>query len=269
MSTTIGIIGTGAIAEAVVIGLCTKENPPEQILLSPRNAKRAERLAEQYSDVAVASNNQSVIDNSNWVFLAVRPQVAEEVLKAHRFKPDQRVLSFMAGISISHLRELVEPAEHIVRMNPLPAIARHEGPILLSPPSEEIAELFRGMGSLIQVEEEFQLETFCAVTGLMAPYFGLLDQCVNWLSSNGIEESKAFDFVGALYECLGRTPRNFTDNDFGEVAKEHATPQGFNEHALRELMRLGWYNDVSNVLDLLNRRLEGKAGFEDHVDSAS
>ena len=49
------------------------------------------------------------------------------------------------------------------------------------------------------------------------------------------------------------------------MAKEHATPQGFNEHALRELTNLGWYGDVSDVLDLLNRRLEGKANFEDKV----
>ena len=34
MSKTIGIIGTGAIAEAVVIGLCNKTNPPKKIVLS-------------------------------------------------------------------------------------------------------------------------------------------------------------------------------------------------------------------------------------------
>ena len=159
----------------------------------------------------------------------------------------------------------MEPATQIVRMIPLPAIARHEGPIIMSPPSQEIAALFEKLGSLVQVEHEHQLETFCAVTGLMAPYFGLLDQCVNWLSAQGIDESKAFDFVGALFEALGRTPRDTNEKDFGNVAKEHATPQGFNEHALRELTNLGWYGDVSDVLDLLNRRLEGKANFEDKV----
>lgn len=263
MSKSIGIIGTGAIAEAVVIGLSTKAIPPEQILLSPRNAERAQRLADRFPSVAIADDNQTVIDNSDLVFIAVRPQVAEEVLSKLRFREDQRVLSFMAGVSIERLKAYVKPSKQIVRMNPLPAIARHEGPILLSPPSQEIAELFQDTGSLIQVEEEAQLETFCAVTGLMAPYFALLDQCVDWLRRNGIDESKAFDFVGALYESLGRTPQDSTEKDFGKVATEHATPQGFNEHALRELKKIGWYGDVSNVLDLLNRRLEGKADFED------
>lgn len=263
----IGIIGTGAIAEAVIIGLCTKEEPPESILLSPRNEQRAIRLAKKFVNVSIAADNQAVLDGSNLIFLAVRPQVVEEVCEKLNFKEHQPVLSFISGISIGKLEALLEPTTQIVRMIPLPAISRHEGPILMSPPSPEIAELFQGTGSLIQVEQEEQLEILCSVTGLMAPYFGLLDQCVDWLSKNGIDESRAFDFVGALYECLGHTPRDSTEKDFGKVAKEHATPEGFNEHAFRELSRIGWYEDVSDVLDLLKKRLDGLASFEDQIDS--
>ena len=265
MHHTLGIIGTGAIAEAVVTGLCTSSQPPQRILLSPRNTNRAQNLAGRFSQVAIGADNQAVLDSSDWVVLAVRPQVVGPVMQELRFQSGHRILSFMAGISIEQLKVLVKPASNIVRMNPLPAIARHEGPILMSPPSGEIAHLFQGLGSLIQLEREDQLETFCAVTGLMAPYFGLLDQCTNWLASKGIDESQAFDFVGALYRCLGQTPQDSTEYDFGKVAQEHATPQGFNEHALRELKRIGWFDDVSDVLDLLNRRLEGKASFEDQV----
>jgi pyrroline-5-carboxylate reductase len=265
MSTTIGIIGIGAIAEAVVMGLCKKAESPKKILLSPRNKQRAEQLAKRFSNVEIARDNQAVISASDIVFLAVRPQVVEDVLRELSFKAEQRVVSFISGYPIKQLEGLIEPTKHIVRMIPLPAIARHEGPILMSPPSQEIAKLFQEMGSLAQVEQEDQLEILSAVTGLMAPYFGLLDQCVDWLSTNGIDESKAFDFVGALFEVLGRTPRDSTEKDFSKVAKEHATPQGFNEQALRELTKIGWYGDVSEVLDLLSRRLAGKARFEDGV----
>lgn len=267
MSNTIGIIGTGAIAEAVVIGLCTQSDPPEKILLSPRNKQRAKHLAERFSNVDIGSDNQTVVSRSDVIFLGIRPQVVGEVLQELTFIPDQTVLSFIAGVSIDQLRPLVCPAKEIVRMIPLPANARHEGPILMSPPSEPIAELFKELGSLIQLEREDQLETFCATTGLMASYFGLLDQCTHWLTSKGIDESKAFDFVSALFKCLGETPVDTSEKDFGKVAKEHATPQGFNEHALRELKRIGWYRDVSAILDLLNRRLDGKAGFEDEVEN--
>lgn len=265
MSKTIGIIGTGAIAEAVVIGFCNKADPPRKIVLSPRNKQRAKQLAERFSNIEIGRDNQAVIEASDLVFLAVRPQVADEVLKGLAFTAEQQVVSFIAGYSITQLKGLIESARTVVRMIPLPALARHEGPIIMSPPSQELAELFQGLGSLVQVKQEDQLETLCALTGLMAPYFGLLDQCVDWLTRKGIDKSKAINFVGALFETLGRTPRDSTKQDFSQVASEHATPQGFNEQALRELTQLGWYGNVSDVLDLLRRRLEGKAGFEDGV----
>lgn len=266
MNKTIGIIGTGAIAEAVVTGLCRKVHPPEKILLSPRNAHRAASLAGKFPNVSVASDNRMVVSASGLVFLAVRPQVVETVLSKLTFEEDQRIVSFIAGFPIKRLEELVASSRKIVRMIPLPAIARHEGPLILSPPSAEIAELFQDLGSLIQVKKEEHLETLCAVTGMMAPYFGLLDQCVGWLSGHGIDESQAFEFVGALFQVLGHTPRDAREKDFSKVAKEHATPQGLNEQALRELTKIGWYGNVSKVLDLLHRRLEGKADFEAGID---
>ena len=81
MSKTIGIIGTGAIAEAVVIGLCTQSNPPENILLSPRNKHRAKQLAERFSNVDIGSDNQTVVSKSDVIFLGIRPQIVGEVLQ--------------------------------------------------------------------------------------------------------------------------------------------------------------------------------------------
>ena len=103
MSKKIGIIGTGAIAEAVVVGLCNQADPPKNILLSPRNQQRAEQLAERFSNVEIAKDNQEVIQVSDIVFLCVRPKVVEEVLNGLRFNADQQVVSFVAGCSIKQL----------------------------------------------------------------------------------------------------------------------------------------------------------------------
>ena len=47
-----GFIGTGRIAEAVVIGLCTSPAPPEEVLLWPRNAAIVEALATRFPAAA-------------------------------------------------------------------------------------------------------------------------------------------------------------------------------------------------------------------------
>ena len=266
MSKTIGIIGTGAIAEAVVTGLCKKAEPPARIVLSPRNQDRAKQLAEQFRNVEVAEDNQAVLRESGIVFIAVRPQIVEHVLTPLTFSEDHQILSFVSGHSIEKLQSLVTPAKRIARMIPLPSMARHEGPIILSPPSPGIAALFQGTGSLVEVEQEKELETLCAVTALMAPYFGLLDRCVDWLGSNGVEKSKAMDFTRALFNGLGQTPEASPGKDFAELSIEHATPMGFNEQAFRELKKIGWYDDISNILDLISNRLAGKAAIKDGIE---
>ena len=124
----IGFIGTGRIAEAVVTGLCTSAAPPEQVLLSPRNAAIAKRLAARFPAVRVAADNKSVIAGSEVVALSLRPAMAEEVLRPLAFHPGQRVLSLMALVPLARVKTLVDPAE-AVRVLPLPTAARREGPV--------------------------------------------------------------------------------------------------------------------------------------------
>src|SRR5215475_11388411 len=93
----LGFVGVGTIAEALITGMCAGGEQRATFLLSPRNADTAKRLAERYSFAAVARDNQAVIDGSDIVFLAVRPQVAAEVLGGLKFRPDQRVVSLIAA----------------------------------------------------------------------------------------------------------------------------------------------------------------------------
>ncbi len=78
----IGFIGTGTITEAVVSGLCTLAEPPARIMVSPRNAARAQSLSERFQQVTVAPDNQSVVDSSDVVCIAICPGIANDVLEA-------------------------------------------------------------------------------------------------------------------------------------------------------------------------------------------
>ncbi len=80
----LGFVGTGTIASAMVIGLRAAGNT-DPIILSPRNAEIAADLAGRFDNVQVASTNQAVLDASDLVVLAVRPQIASSVLPELRF----------------------------------------------------------------------------------------------------------------------------------------------------------------------------------------
>src|SRR5262245_12682027 len=105
----LGFVGTGAITAAIVTGLTADGASGDTILVSPRNADIAAGLAGKFPNVTVAASNQMVLDGSDVVMLAVRPQVAAEVLSELRFRPDHHVVSLMAIIVLDKVAELVAP----------------------------------------------------------------------------------------------------------------------------------------------------------------
>src|SRR6185437_12714819 len=96
----IGFIGTGTITSAIVSGLNASDSTAFTFLLSPRNADVAASLASAFDNVTVAASNQAVLDGCDIIMLAVRPQVASDVLESLRFRPDHHVISLVALISV-------------------------------------------------------------------------------------------------------------------------------------------------------------------------
>ena len=81
----LGFIGTGIITTSVVTGFCESGMENLQIVVSPRNKERAQMLHEKYPEiVSVAADNQEVVDRSDWVFAALLPKAAEDILKPHQ-----------------------------------------------------------------------------------------------------------------------------------------------------------------------------------------
>jgi pyrroline-5-carboxylate reductase len=264
----LGFIGVGTIAEALITGMCTAGEQRASFLLSPRNADIAKRLAERFSSVRVAGNNQSVINGSDIVFLALRPQIAADVLGALKFRQDQRIVSLIATFDVARLSTLVAPASAIARATPLPAVARRLGPLTLYPPVPEIARLLEGLGQLIQLQNESDLDALWAVTGLMGSYFGLLDEVAGWLARQNLEPTQARAFVAAMFEALAVTSAERAKDGFDRLVVEHSTPGGLNEQAYRELKAAGWTTLMSQTLDLIHARILGRATLADTLPTS-
>ncbi len=261
----VGFVGVGTIAEALITGMCVAGEQRADFLLSPRNADIAKRLAQSFSFVTVATDNQAVLDGSDIIFLAVTPQVAADVLAPLRFRADHRVVSLIATFDVARLRPLVAPATAIMRAAPLPAVARRMGALTLYPPVPEIAGLLDGLGQLIQLESEEDLDAFWATTGLMGSYFGMLDEVAGWLSRRNLEDGQVRMFVAATFHALAATAEAHALDGFDKLVSEHSTRGGLNEQAYRELKAAGWTRLISETLDLIHARIRGQATFADHL----
>jgi pyrroline-5-carboxylate reductase len=261
----LGFVGVGTIAEALITGLCAGGEQRGHFLLSPRNASITKGLAQRFAVVEIASDNQSVVDRSDIVFLAVTPQVAADVLGALKFRPDQRIVSLIATFDVARLRPLVAPAVGITRLAPVPSVARRLGPLISSPPSAEMTALLTGLGQLIQLQTESELDALWTVTGLMAPYFGLLNEISSWLNREGVPESQSRAFVAALFEALSVTAAERCGEGFDKLREAHTTPGGLNEQSFRELKAAGWMHLFSQALDLIQARMQGRATLADRL----
>ena len=251
---TYGIIGVGAIAAAIVRGLCEGRADAPAILLSPRNAGIAAKLAGRYASVSVAAGNQAVVDGAAIVILAVRPQDAEAALDGLVFTPDQTVVSLMAGLQVARVQALVKPATKVVRAIPLPAVATRAGPTPIYPADIVAVALFDRLGTAIRLADEAAFDAFAAASSTVAAHLAYLDAISRWLAAQNVPAEDAARYVAAVFATLAESLATDT-TDFAAAARDHATPGGYNEQFLTVLSEAGVFDTVASGLDRLYDRL--------------
>lgn len=251
----LGFLGTGAITSAMVTGLCSPEGGEYEILLSPRNAEVAAGLARRFPQVSIAPSNQDVVDRSETVVIAVRPQVTESVLAEVRFPADRNVISLVSGFPVRKLADMVAPASTITRAVPLPSAAKRRSPTAIYPRNAEAAALFTRLGAAFAVDTEDEFDAFCSTTAIMATYFAFADGAASWLTRHGIPPAKARDYIARLYFGMANTAMEEPERSFGVLAADHATRGGTNEQVLNHLTQHGVLDQFSEALDGIMRRV--------------
>ena len=255
---TLGIIGVGNIAAAVVKGLrSTSAGCP--IVLSPRNEQRASLLASEFAEVQVAPTNQAVLDASQVVVIAVRPQIAHAVLSGLRFRPHHRVVSLIPTVTLDYLRGITAPACSVARAVPLPSAARGQSPTAMYPPDPALKALFEKLGAVIELDREEEFEAFTTATAIMSSYFRFAETVVAWMQREGVSGAKAHAFVSQVLLGLACAAVASPQSSFAELTEGHQTQGGLNEQVLQSITAAGVFTELENALDgVLARLVKGR-----------
>ena len=115
--TRVGFIGTGEIAAHMVAGLAGQGH---ELLVSPRSADVAERLAKDHAEVRIAPNAE-IAARADVIFLCLMADTARDVLPGLAFRADQSIISVMADVGLDELARLCAPATDIALTIPLPS----------------------------------------------------------------------------------------------------------------------------------------------------
>ena len=251
----LGFIGTGKITSSVVTGICRSKISFKKIILSTRNKNIAKKLKRQFKKVSIAKNNQEIVNSCNWIFLAVTPTVGQKIIKNLKFKSSQTIVSFISTITLPQLKKAIKVKATIARAIPLPPISLKKGPVPLFPPNKKIKNFFDKLGTTVEINNEKLSKNFWSTSGMMAPFYELLNTMSNWLVKRGVKRDKAQKYITSLFVALSEDAVVNSNKDLKYLVKESQTPRGLNEQGVKELRKYGFYRSTEKTLNSILKRL--------------
>ena len=192
LNQTIGFLGTGNMAEALIKGLIAAGVvEPRQIHGSDPRQERCELVRERYAIHATTSNAE-VVQKSEIVVLSVKPQILPKVLDeiAPHLKPSALVISIAAGVPVSAIEARLPEGTRVVRTMPnTPALvgagatAIAAGQHAKDDDVEATRRIFDAVGMTVVLDES-QLDAVTGLSGSGPAYVFLI---IEALSDAGVK----------------------------------------------------------------------------------
>ena len=249
----IGFLGTGHITSSVTEGIFKSKLKIKKIYISPRNKTIAKKLNKRFKKITITSNNQQLIDKSNWVFLAVTPQVGNKILKTLNFKKNKKIISFISTINLKKLKEFTKN-KNITRVIPLPFIGMKKGPVVIFPADRSVKNFFKHLGKVIEIRSEKISKGFWATSSFMASFYNLAFTTSNWLVSKGVKKKEAENYVRELFSALSEDAIFKNKLSLKQLVVESQTPGGTNYHVLKELRKKKFYKVQQKALNSIFKK---------------
>ncbi|HUY57638.1 MAG TPA: pyrroline-5-carboxylate reductase [Candidatus Micrarchaeaceae archaeon] len=177
-SCTLGVVGTGVMAEAMIAGLLHRGLlSSSQVVCSHPRKERARELEERFG-VTVVADNAEVARAADILLLAVKPQVLPRVLRqlAGAVRPETLVISIVAGASSAALSARLGHRAIVRTMPNTPAqigagvSVWFATPEVSSPAKSQVRTLLSALGTELEVEDERQVAMATAVSGTGPTY---------------------------------------------------------------------------------------------------
>lgn len=264
--TNIAFIGAGNMASAIMGGLIENGFSAKNIYASDPSQEKLDELITKFG-INGNTNNQAVIEKSDVVIMAVKPQVMELVLSPLQdtLKAKQPLLiSVAAGINLKSLMQWAGSDNKklaIVRCMPnTPALVGQGASGLfanenVNSQQKELSEtILNAVGISLWVEKETELDAVTAVSGSgPAYYFLFMEAMIEAGKKLGLSESTAKQLT--LKTALGAATMASQSKDSpAQLRKNVTSPNGTTEQALNSFVESGIEAIVEKALQAANDR---------------
>ena len=252
---TIGFIGSGNMAEALIKGIITARRgatasqraglyKPANILISDIRPERLKQLVKKYK-VKPAKDNRELADKADIVVLSVKPQNMTEALESIKdaISGKKLVISIAAGVRTTNIADVLGNVAIIRAMPNTPALISEGASALFAntkakPMLEEAKLIFSAVGKAVVIEDEDLINAVTAVSGSgPAYYFLLMEEMIKAAVELGLPKTVAKDLV--LQTAKGAASLAVEADGRGEgpaqLRQKVTSPGGTTEAALKVL----------------------------------
>lgn len=247
MNKKIGFIGGGNMGSAMIGGVLSSHlASPEQITASDPFQATLDRLSSTYG-ITVTTDNRKVAEDSDIVFLSVKPYMYETVIEEIRdlVDEDKLVVAIAAGISLSKLDDYFGRPVKIVRVMPnTPAMVLEAMSALA--PNEHVTEdelkividIFESFGQA-EVVPESLMDVVTGVSGSSPAYvYMFIEAMADAAVADGMPRTQAYKF--AAQSVLGAAKMVLeTGKHPGELKDAVCSPGGTTIAAVAKLEEKG------------------------------
>ncbi|MBI5468410.1 MAG: pyrroline-5-carboxylate reductase [Deltaproteobacteria bacterium] len=271
---TIGFLGAGNLAEALIKGLlASKIVTAGQIIAGDRISERLVHMAETY-EIKVYNKNSEVAENSDILFITVKPNDVPGVVRAiaSALRGDKLIITAAAGVTTKTVLENLKEGGHtgfipVVRAMPNTPVIVSEGAIgICAGLGATEADLklartvFEAVGRVLVVDDEGLLDAVTGLSGSGPAYVFLFMQALADAGARAGLDKKT-SLALALQTTLGAAKLALeSDKNLDELIKMVSSPGGTTVEGLKRLRDGGLKGTVEKAVLAATARAKELSG---------
>lgn len=200
----IGFIGCGNMASAMIKGILDSKKVTAADMMASANSDKTREKIKTELGIAAAQNNREVCDFSDVVFLAVKPQYYEEVIKEIResIRKEQLIVTIAPGKTLAWLAERLGSDVKIIRTMPnTPAMVKEgmlgmcRNDLVSEAELQQVKELCESFGKA-EVVPESLIDVVVGVSGSSPAYvFMFIEAMADAAVADGMPRAQAYKFA--------------------------------------------------------------------------
>ena len=239
---TIGFIGAGNMATALISGLINSDQSASKIIASSPEQEHLEKLSKDFG-IKTTNNNLEIVDNSDIVILAVKPNIVQAVIdeiKDVATDKDILIISIAAGVKIEKIESQLGSPMRVIRAMPNTPASIMEGVTAICANSntqsndiENAKLLFECVGKIAHINEK-DIDIFTALIGSGPAYvFYLIESLLDSSKNLHLSEEEKKDLLASMISGAANLVLN-SDESPNVLRKKVTSPGGVTQTAIEE-----------------------------------